>query len=630
MIGCVAIARGTGTLQALEWIAFDSLLQMRPLESADPQIVLVAIDERDIKQVGKYPIPDRDLAKLLKTLQATKPAVIGLDLFRDLTQSPERAQLAQVFQNSPNLIGIESALGGQSTLAIAPPPELPTERVGLVDVILDPDGRLRRGLLASKVDSGQVRFSMPLLVAASYLRSWGLELTWGPKANDPIHLGRLKLPRVRSNTGGYINVRAGGNQILLNFRSHPSPFKVISLTDVLTGKFNPEWIRDRIVLIGMTAASVNDTFMTSAVKGTLMSNNLGNPDQYQIIYGVEYQAHAISQLINAALHDRPLLHTWLEAIEYIWIVLWGLLGITLGLVLQSPWKTLLSLAMSSLCLTGAAYGLLLLSWWVPLIPAVLTLWAAGLTTSFFDRDFRVLLEQRSLTLKRTYDAVHNGPLQTLAAILRNLDVDNAPSSLKLKSQLHALNQELRSVYESMHQAMLNRDNSYAEKPIQDLLYEIYDSTLLRDLPGFTSIKSFIPPDFTPLDNCLLTPDQKQALCIFLQEAICNVGKHAISASYLDVICKRDHNHLCLQIIDNGIENTAVLNEGHVGRGTEQAKELARSLGGRFQRRSNTPQGTICELTWQVPTLWWQLLPQIWWLGISRHLSGLGKRKSDLQ
>ena len=141
-------------------------------------------------------------------------------------------------------------------------------------------------------------------------------------------------------------------------------------------------------------------------------------------------------MIHAVLEDRPLLRTWLSGWEYVWIVSWGLVGIAWGLMLRSPWKTLLSLAISSLSLVLICYGLIILGWWIPLAPALLTLCAAGLTTSFFDRDARVLLEQRSLTLKRTYDAVHNGPLQTLAAILRTLD-----ESL-LRSQLESLNQEL--------------------------------------------------------------------------------------------------------------------------------------------------------------------------------------------
>lgn len=594
VIVCITIVRLTGSLQVLEWMAFDGVLRSRPIEAAESKILIVGINESDVKKVGQYPIPDQALATLLRTLQQSQPRVIGLDVFRDLKTGSSRAELTQVLQDSSNLVGIEAAVSLNPALTVKPPPELPPERIGLADVVVDPDGKLRRSLLASKVN-GKTKYSVPLLLAAMYLGAEGISLNQGNRASDPIQFGSVGLSRFRNDTGGYVNAKAGGNQVLLNFRSHPQPFTIVSMTDVLDGKIQPSLIRDRIVLIGMTATSVNDTFMTSATKGTFLSNALNSTEQYQMLYGVEYQAHATSQIINAVLNRRPLLRTWLEGWEYIWILAWGLVGIALGLMLQSPWKTPLSLAASSFCLVLLCNGLMVLGWWIPLVPALLTLCAAGLTTSFFDRDSRILLEQRSLTLKRTYDAVHNGPLQTLAAILRSLDETYLVSPLR--SQLEALNQELRSVYESMKQELLSGENRYVQTPLPELLYQIYEDTLQRDLPGFSSIKVYIPPNFDSLKDCTLTLDQKQGLCIFLQEALCNVGKHAIAATRLDVVCTRQQNEWSLQIFDNG-SNGLISNDFRSGRGTDQARELARSLGGKFARRSHSPQGVACELTWR--------------------------------
>ena len=591
VITCVVVARLTGSLQVVEWMAFDQTLRSRPVESADSRIVIVGISEDDIKTVGKYPIPDAKLAKLLQRLQRDQPRAIGIDIFRDLTTGSSRVELAQVLSNSSNIVGIEMALS--PNLTVKPPPELSLERVGLADAVMDSDGKLRRSLLASKVD-GKTRYSFALLLAAMYLQSQNITLQHGSRASDPIQFGTVALPRFVKNTGGYVNAKAGGNQMLLNFRTSSQPFTIVSLTDVLNNKVPSDLIRDRIVLIGMTAPSVNDIFMTSATQGTLLSNTLDNAEQYQFIYGVEYQAHAISQMIHAVLEDRPLLRTWLSGWEYVWIVSWGLLGIALGLMLRSPWKTLLSLAISSLSLVLICYGLIILGWWIPLAPALLTLCAAGLTTSFFDRDARVLVEQRSMTLKRTYDAVHNGPLQTLAAILRTLD--ESP----LRSQLESLNQELRSVYDSMKQELLSGKSRYV-LPISELLYQAYEETIQRDLPGFASLQVCIPPNFNLLKDCDLSSEQKQGLCIFLQEALCNVGKHAIAASRLDVVCTHQCNQWSLQILDDGVNDYD--KDSPPGRGTEQAKELARSLGGQFFRRFRSPQGTACELTWRDALSW---------------------------
>ncbi len=589
----------TGSLQVLEWMAFDQALRSRPVESIESKILIVGIDENDIKTVGQYPIPDRTLATLLQTLQRHQPRAIGLDIFRDLNTGSSRTELAQVLTNSPNLVGIEAGVSPNPALNVKPPPELPLERIGIADVVIDADGKLRRSLLASKVD-GKTRYAFGFLLAEMYLRSAGTPLKHGSRASDPIQFGDVRLPRFEANMGGYVNAKAGGNQVLLNFRAAPQPFTIVSLTDVLTNKVPPDLIRDRIVLIGMTAASVNDTFMTAAAKGTLMSNALTNTDQYQLIYGIEYQAHTTSQIINAVLNQRFLIRTWPEAGEYVWILGWGLAGMTLGLMLQSPWKTLLSLAIGSMGLILIGYGFITLGWWIPLVPSLLTLCAAGLTTSFFDRDSRVLLEQRSLTLKRTYDAVHNGPLQTLAAILRHLD------ETPLRSQLELVSQELRSVYEAMNQELLSGESRYRHTPLPELLYQIYDDTLRRDLPGFASIEVYISPNFDSLKNYQLTPDQKQGLCLFLQEALCNVGKHAIGAHRLDVICTNKQNEWHLQILDDGGHADQPINAHH-GRGTDQARELARSLGGKFDRRSRSPQGMVCELTWQNPKTWRQRL-----------------------
>lgn len=592
MIACVIIARLTGSLQVLEWIAFDQVMRSRPSESADSRIVIVGINESDIRTVGNYPIPDTDLAKLLQKLQRDRPRAIGVDIFRDLKTGSNRAELTQVFSNSSNIIGIEMALS--PNLIVKPPPELPPQQVGLADVVIDSDGKLRRSLLASKVE-GKTRYSFALLLAAMYLKPQGITLQHGNRASDPIQLGTVVLPRLSKNTGGYVDAKAGGNQMLLNVRASSQPFMIVSLTDVLNNKVPSELVRDRLVLIGMTAPSVNDIFMTSATQGTVLSNALNDAEQYQLLYGVEYQAHTISQIIHAILEDRPLLRTWLDGWEYVWIVSWGLFGITLGLMLRSPWKTLFSLAISSICLVLICYGLMILGWWIPLVPALLTLCAAGLTTSFFDRDTRILLEQRSLTLKRTYDAVHNGPLQTLAAILRTLD--ESP----LRSQLESLNQELRSVYESMKQELLSGESRYIQTSLPELLYQIYEETIQRDLPGFASLQVCIPPNFDLLKDCTLTLEQKQGLCIFLQEALCNVGKHAIAASRLDVICTHQHHQWSLQVLDDGMNDYR--KDAHIGQGTEQVKELARTLGGKFERRFRSPQGIACELTWRDTQSW---------------------------
>lgn len=618
VLSCVLLARGMGTLQNLEWAFYDQGLRSRPVEAPDQRVVVIGINESDIRRIGAFPVPDRTLAQLLATLQTYKPRVIGLDIFRDLTSSPDRAELSKVLTNSPNLIGIEVTLSENPNQQIKPPPELPRDRIGVTDAILDPDGRLRRQLLATKVESGETRYSLATLLTKSYLQAEGIRFQAGDRASAPLTFipptgPSLILPRFTKNSGGYMNAAAGGNQLLLSFRNHPQPFTILSFTDVVTGKVKPEQIRDRVVLVGMTNASSNDTFMTSALPNQNSAHALrvDTSNQYQLIYGVEINAHAVSAMISAVLDRRPSVQTWDDAWEYLWIVGWGILGIGLGLFFQSPWKTLIGLGFSCGSLWVIGYGLLAQSLWIPLVPALLACLGAGLTTALFDQRAKDLLEQRSLTLKHTYDAVHNGPLQTLAAILRS----ELPSD-RVRSQLQNLNRELRSVYDSMHQSLVTLDEADTLTPLPDLLYQVYESTLRRDLPGFATIKTYIPPDFSCLANCTLSPLHKQRLCIFLEEALCNVGKHAIEASYLDVICDQQTTHYRLCVIDNGRGPSSNLlisqtGQSNSGWGTTQAQDLARQLNGKFHRRPHPPQGVACELIWSNQTALWHPWRQRW-------------------
>lgn len=210
--------------------------------------------------------------------------------------------------------------------------------------------------------------------------------------------------------------------------------------------------------------------------------------------------------------------------------------------------------------------------------------------------------QRRRAVERTYDAVHNGPLQHLATILRSLD-DATLSKEQLQQQLQTLNVEMRSIFEYMRQDATEREQRLyladslsldLGQPLPYLLYQVYEYTLSQQLSGFSTIQNFISPNFECLMEERFSTEQKRGLCLFLQEALMNVGKHAVDATFLDVVCESERSRYYLKVIDNG-ESTAVTTR--VGEGTRQAIAFAQSLGGKFQRYPKRPQGNICELVW---------------------------------
>ena len=557
-------------------------------------------------------------------MQTYQLIAIGLDIVRDIPVEPGNAELTSVFRSNKNAIGVEVALPDRNGFTVPPPPALPPEQIGFADTVLDDDGYQRRSLLGAHKSPQDYRFSFPLRLAESYLATKGIELKDGIRDRYAMRFGSIELTRVQSNSGGYVRADAEGNQILLNVRSGKMPFRVFSLAQIKSGKVNPDWIRGKIVLIGIMSFSAKDLASSGAIAGI-------NPGR---IYGVEMQAHATSQILSAVLDRRPLLRVWADGWETLWIVAWGLLGMSLGRFLHLPWKILLGLLIASISPIAICYGLILLGWWVPIVPVllVLVLNGTGLMAALFyrhEQELRLRLEERQFAIEQTFNAIHSGPLQTLVGILRTAQGEATPSPFL--PELQRLSHELRAVYGSVqrdaiadepHLRMGSAIELALQAPLHELLYKVYSNTLEQELPYLKTIK-FKIVQFDLLNTSHLRLEHKRGLCRFLEEALCNVGKHAIEATRLTVICTQEGDRQVIRVADNGRgkpSDTEAINSAETncdkeiiedinsklqpsGLGTELANNLAKQLGGTFRRYPNQPRGIVSELTWSAKRRW---------------------------
>ncbi|MGF1567068.1 MAG: CHASE2 domain-containing protein [Nodosilinea sp.] len=604
VIGLVVLGRLLGLFQELEWKTLDSFLRWRPAEAQDKRVLVVGIDEADIQRLGTYPIPDGAMAELLTTLAKQQPRAIGIDIYRNLPQEPGHGTLLDALENLPYVFGIEKI----SQPIVLPPPSLPPERVGFVDFPLDRDGFVRRAYLGSfpSVDhpnGDEFRFSLALRLAEAYLAEEGLELGNGRRHADNMGFGDTELFQVRPNSGGYRLADAGGNQVLINVRSGRSPFAMVSMAEVVAGRVAPELIRDRVVLIGITSLSVKDLVNSAAVA----SDNPG------LVNGVEMHAHVVSQILGAVLDDRPPLRGWGDGWEYLWIVVWGGVGMVLVHRIPRPAVYMLLIGLIGLGLAGLSFVLLWLGgWWIPVVPTLIVFMVNGFVLPGFylyDQTLRSRIDERQRVIEQTYDAIHNGPLQTLALLLQKQDTLEPYVS----AQLESLNRDLREVYNRLMQESLPQAEQLQlgsegvvnlRNPLHEVLYEIYTETLRRNFPGLSTIKVHIVK-FEPFAVEGLSTDHKQALCRFLEEALCNVGKHAVGATRLTVLCFATESENLIQVEDNGKTVLTLDQPRPQGRGTQQAQSLAQRLGGSFLRSPLEP-GTRCELRWslQPPKRWW--------------------------
>jgi diguanylate cyclase (GGDEF)-like protein/PAS domain S-box-containing protein len=360
--GAVIALRLIGILQSSEFAALDQLFRLRPPEPVDDRIVIVEINEKDIQEVGQWPIPDQVMADLLVKLNSYQPRAIGLDIYRDLPVEPGHGEFIKACKTIPNLIGIEK-LQDKTSLGITPPQVLDQRnQVGFNNVISDADTKVRRSLLYWHIE-GKRHTSFALKLALAYLKPEGITPKPAAVNSEYLQLGQGVFHSFQANDGGYVQANRNGYQILVNFR-RSTDFRTVSMVDVLAGRINPNLLRSRIILIGSTAPSLQD-FVYTPLSSRLIR-------EAKPISGVELHASFVSQILSTALNGRPLINVWSDPLEWLWIFAWS--GLGAGLIWRVRLRgALLSLLLTGASLSGISYLAFLAGWWLPLVPGLLGL-----------------------------------------------------------------------------------------------------------------------------------------------------------------------------------------------------------------------------------------------------------------
>ncbi len=382
------VLRLLGGLQALELAAYDTVMRLKPSEALDSHLLLVTVDEasgawlreqvkQGVYQPGLGTIPDGALAETLGILAGYEPAVIGLDFYRDFEATPP---LAEQLRQSDNVFGICKAT--YQDLGVEQPPELPNQQVGFSDLAIDAHNFVRRYYLKHEADppACDTDEAFGLRLARTYLEARGISYTTPfpePGRIQDMAFGAVQVPQlwaggiVTSQTGGYSPRDRDvftGYQSMINYRQHqgsPRQFAPqVTLQQVLSNQVDPALVRGRIVLIGYIDLTDRNADSYNTPQGELA--------------GVMVHGQMISQLVNAALEQRPLIWWWPVWLETLWIALWALIG---GLILRQlvrPLPLVFGGVAALMLLVGISYGALTVGGgWLPLVPALL----AGLSTA---------------------------------------------------------------------------------------------------------------------------------------------------------------------------------------------------------------------------------------------------------
>lgn len=371
--------RSLGILQPLELNTYDYLMRLRPTEGADPRLLLVLMTDGDIndrpaEERGNL-ISEEILEQALAKLEPHLPRAIGLHFYRESPVGEEYEDLAARMTQSDLLVAL--CQYGNKDQGISAPPEISPGSQGFSNVVGDADGILRRQLLAVESPSPcQDDYSFSIQLARRYLSDRGIELK--STSDGMLELGHTVFNILKPNSGGYQDIDARGHQVLLNYRATRQIAETITVTQLLEGAFNPDLVRDRLVIIGRSTLRFGDRrWLTpySKTRGSISA-----------MAGIEVQAQMVSQILSAVLDERPLIISWSEQSEMLWVLCWSAVGGIMAWRFSERSRLIPRMALALIILSGSCFWLLLQGSWVPLVPSALALVATAGGTASYNRD----------------------------------------------------------------------------------------------------------------------------------------------------------------------------------------------------------------------------------------------------
>ena len=272
-------------------------------ESASPEIVIVAIDEKTLQPENLGPLQNwkrETYAKALDLINEKGAAAIGIDVtFPDASVHgiPDDETFAEALKKYPNTV-LAARTFYESGHALA---EWPNEtlmksepKVGWINVNLDEDGFVRKIPLFNATKE-KITEAFSLEVARLYLKAEqeSTQVKNGFYDFSPeIHIPAITLRDAATKKDSHF--------MYVNYFAEPGGFTEISLSDLLGGRLVDHKgeavdLRDKIVLIGPTAIDLQDYYLSPVSRGVKMP-------------GVEVHANNIQTILTGKfLRDQSLL-----------------------------------------------------------------------------------------------------------------------------------------------------------------------------------------------------------------------------------------------------------------------------------------------------------------------------------
>jgi len=384
-------------VEQLSSILYDYRLRFTMPRTVDDRIVILDIDEKSLKEIGRWPWGRDRLATLMdKLFDNYGISVVGFDVvFAERDESSGLNELKKLAQNQLKgdsayqsvLSQIEPQLefdklfaekiknrnvvlgyyltnqkninvSGSMPEPVFPPgtfkghpigftnwngyganlPELQqaAKSVGHFNPLVDFDGRVRRVPMLVEYD-GAYYESLSLAVVRTLLGHPKLSPGYADsKSGDYSGLEWLEL----DFAGGKLKIPVDNDvSAFVPYRGKQGSFRYISVTDVLHDRIDLAQLKDKIVLVGTTAPGLLDMRATPVE---------------EVYPGVEVHANMISGILDQNLKESP---PYMLGAEVVWLLLIGL-SLSFLLPALSPAKAILA----SIIVLVTTAGLSIFTW----------------------------------------------------------------------------------------------------------------------------------------------------------------------------------------------------------------------------------------------------------------------------
>ncbi|NWF76575.1 MAG: CHASE2 domain-containing protein [Nitrospirae bacterium] len=254
-----------GFFEGINNYLYDLSFRLRGSIKHDERILIVAIDEKTLSELGRWPLKRSYYSNLLNSL--SEASAIGFDIIFSESSEDDLSLAESIKRLGKVVLPIYISKSGEIT---RPSEVFSFAKTGHVHVEPYTDGITR------KVFHHIIYRNTNLYSFASVIYN----IIIGKESNSQFHNAKDDI---------FYNKIFQTNSMNINFYGPSGTFKHISFVDIIKNRYEKDFFRNKIVLVGLTASGLEERIIVPFTQ------------QRDTISGVEIHANILNNLLDKIL-----------------------------------------------------------------------------------------------------------------------------------------------------------------------------------------------------------------------------------------------------------------------------------------------------------------------------------------